>query len=154
MLGQLFEEFHAGTRVHLIAPLEGAKAEHGFMGSDALLEAGGQMRELFQGIEFAGENASRIALEDFRDSNDDCIGCQVSKALCVAVQQAGEASDEVQQRQGIDEAHQIAEDNLMELELEALRIDHAEFHHLLANRLAVPKPLKRHGIAQLNDEEQ
>src|SRR5262249_5431401 len=80
------------------------------------------------------------------------IGGDVADALAVAVQECGDAADQIERRENVDYADEIPQNDLRKLQAQALGVDHADIEEALANGLATPAPFEDDAVSDRNDE--
>src|SRR5437762_14142697 len=112
------------------------------------------MRELAQGIEFAREKLVDIGLANLRMAHDNSVGREIAESLAFAINERCDAANEVKERHHVDEAKQIANDDLAELDFQAVRIDYTETQQSFADGLPAPAPLEGDAVANGQHEHQ
>src|SRR5436190_24382815 len=85
-------------------------------------------------------------------ANDDGVRGDVAKALAGGAKQTRNAADEIKKRQHIDEPQQIAGNNLVELEPEALGVHDAQAEYPFADGLAAKTPFTENAVADADNE--
>ena len=152
MVREIGEEADAGGGVQLVAADEGLEGEAGLVRGNALAQARFEVRVLAEGVEFSREQLIEIGLGVFWQMHDDRSRREIAEALRVAVQQTGRAADQVEERELIDEAHEVAHHDLVEAEAQSFGVGDAQFAEPLAERLAAPEPFERDVVASRDDE--
>ena len=79
--------------------------------------------------------------------NDDRPRCKIAQPLMSLRAQHRDHANEVQRRQVIDDAQQVARHRFKQRDLAARVLDHAQLHDVLAGRLPVPEGLKKREVA-------
>ena len=110
------------------------------------------MRVRAERVEFSREQLIEIGLGVFWQMNDDGARGDVAEALRVAAEQARESADEVEEREQIDEAHEVAHHDLVKAEAQALGIGDAQFAKSFTERLPAPEPFEDDVVSGRDDE--
>src|SRR5207302_6970780 len=142
MGGKFAEKFDARPGLQLIAAQKRLQGQSCFACRNTLPQPGFQMGIIAKGIVFAAEKLVQVRLGKFWIADDHSIGGEITETLGAPGDDASNAADQVTQRQGIHEAQQISDDDLAELQTQALGIDDSQSKNPFANRLAAPRPFE------------
>ena len=110
------------------------------------------MRVIAQRVIFSGKRLFKVWFGHVNTSDDNCIRRKIAEPLGVATEQARRAADKIKERQAVDKAHQIADHDLAEMQVQALRIHDAQPQHAFADGLPAPPPFEKNAVADLQDE--
>src|SRR5689334_7323839 len=100
-----------------------------------------------QGDVFAGEQLVEVRYGEFCRAHDNSVGRDIAKALITPIEQANNSTYEIECRQHIDEAQQVANDNLVDLESKAFGVHDAQAQDAFSHRLPAPDPFQQNAIA-------
>ena len=76
-----------------------------------------------EGVEATAEDGFEIRGGEALDADDDGAGGEVAETLAFPVEERGDAADEVEEREEVDGAEEVPEDDLRGAELEAFGVD-------------------------------
>ncbi len=110
------------------------------------------MAGLGQRVVFSAQEFVEVGSGMCGDSNDYGSCGEIAQALAVAAKDAGDPPDEIEGGQGIDDAEQVADDDLRGLQAEAAGIHHAEIEQALADGLTAPDPFGGGSVDQSERE--
>ena len=110
------------------------------------------MRVIAQRVIFSGKRLFKVGFSHVNASDDNRVGREIAEPLCVTAEQACRAADKIKKRQAVDKAHQIADDDLAEMQVQALRIHDAQPQHAFADGLPAPPPFEKNAVADLQGE--
>src|SRR5262249_39614417 len=85
-------------------------------------------------------------------ADHDRVGGNVPEPLSFGVEPANQAAEEIKGGKRIDKSQQIAQDNLTELQTQAIRVNDSEGEEFLSECLTSPGPLASYRIADANGE--
>src|ERR1043166_2593658 len=110
------------------------------------------MGVLAKRVKFAGQQLVQVRFRQARVSNHDGVSGDVAQALALRIEPADDAADEVKYRQGVHKSQQVARDDLIELEPQALGVHDAQAKELLADGLSAPQPFASEAVTDTDDE--
>src|SRR5688572_29711559 len=102
-----------------------------------------------EGIVFSSKELIERWFFNLRIADHDGVGGKVAKSLGTATHETGNSTDQVKRRKHVDEAEQIADRDLAELQFHPLHIDDTQSKDAFADRLAAPIPFRKHAVADL-----
>ena len=135
------------ARVVTVAQGDGADGQRGGFRRHQAAQAGRQVRLRQQRIVFRGRDPLQVGRLASALARHDGIGGHVAQALRVAAEDRGQPAHQVEQREHIHQAQQIAQRDLRELQAQSVDVDDAQSEEALADGLAAPAPLQQDGVA-------
>src|SRR4051794_22631346 len=85
-------------------------------------------------------------------ANDGGPGSDVSQPAMVTMQETRDTADEIEERERVDGAHQVADDDLGRFELESAGVDNAQSKQALAHCLSAPQPFAESAVSQCQNK--
>src|SRR5262249_35286310 len=85
-------------------------------------------------------------------SDHNSIGRNIAQTLAVPGENATQAADKIAGRQCIDEAQQVARDDLIELKPHSFGVDHSQAKKLLADGLTAPRPFAGDSVSNADNK--
>src|SRR5260221_9766323 len=112
------------------------------------------MRIWVKRVVFSTQKLFEVRLCESGVANPPRVRRKVAEALGAAADHAGDAADEITQRERVNKTEQVPNDNLAEVQAQPLGIDDSTPQHPFADGLTAPGPFQRDPIAEREEEEE
>jgi hypothetical protein len=99
-------------------------------------------------------NFPQIRARDLGNAHHHRAGGEIAQALLVAAENTSDSAHQVQERQTVDETHEVPNHHLAGLQAHSPRIHNPQCHQSFTDGLAVPQPFRERAVNQINHEKQ
>src|SRR5260221_52637 len=148
MGSHILENFQARVRLQHVPAQKRLERKSRLTRRNALAQAGFQMRIWVKRVVFSTQKLFEVRLCESGVANHHRVRRKVAEALGAAADHAGDAADEITQRERVNKTEQVPNDNLAEVQAQPLGIDDSAPQHSFADGLTAPGPFQRDPIAE------